>query len=61
MDVVNLRQSSQQAEDSISQGIDKYKKVLAERIAFDITSLDSRNHEAEKAATMESFKQWSFM
>ncbi|KAF8109902.1 hypothetical protein N665_0089s0022 [Sinapis alba] len=56
LDVRNLKQSSQQAEDALSQGIDNCKKVLAERIAFDITAVASTNHEARMAATMENLQ-----
>ncbi|KAL0699841.1 hypothetical protein Bca4012_055963 [Brassica carinata] len=56
LDVGNLKQSSQQAQDSLSQGIDKLKKVSAERIAFDITFVSSTNHEARMAATMENLQ-----
>jgi transcription factor TGA len=35
-DVCNLRQSSQQAEDALTQGIDKLQQTLSESIAADV-------------------------
>lgn len=35
LEVCNLRQSCQQAEEALSQGMDKLQKTLAESVAFD--------------------------
>lgn len=51
--VEKLQLSSQYAEDPLSQGINKLKMVLAERIAAEITVVESTNFSAQMAATME--------
>uniref|UniRef100_A0A2C9U1J3 BZIP domain-containing protein n=1 Tax=Manihot esculenta TaxID=3983 RepID=A0A2C9U1J3_MANES len=54
VDVCNLRQSSQQAEDALSQGIDKLQQTLAQSIAADITSGGS--YAAQMAAAVEKLE-----
>ncbi|KDP32726.1 hypothetical protein JCGZ_12018 [Jatropha curcas] len=54
VDVCNLRQSSQQAEDALSQGIDKLQQTLAHSIAADITSGGS--YRAQMAAAIEKLE-----
>ncbi|KAJ9146372.1 hypothetical protein P3X46_028646 [Hevea brasiliensis] len=54
VDVCNLRQSSQQAEDALSQGIDELQQILARSIAADITS--SGSYQAQMAAAIEKLE-----
>ncbi|EEF48435.1 transcription factor TGA7 [Ricinus communis] len=50
VDVCNLRQSCQQAEDALSQGIDKLQQTLAQSIAEDIANAGS--YRAQMAAAI---------
>ncbi|XP_010521213.1 PREDICTED: transcription factor TGA7 isoform X2 [Tarenaya hassleriana] len=54
LEVRNLQQSSQQAEDALSQGIDKLQQGLAESIVLE--PADSANYGAHMAAAMESLQ-----
>jgi transcription factor TGA len=59
LEVCNLRQSSQQAEDALSQGIDKLQQSLAQNIAIDpVSPEDCRSQMANamvKLDALESF------
>ncbi|PSS19540.1 Transcription factor like [Actinidia chinensis var. chinensis] len=59
MAVTNLRQSSQQAEDALSQGIDQLQQTLAQSIAADPTGLGNYGSPMasaiEKLDTLENF------
>lgn len=51
LDVCNLRQSSQQAEDALSQGMDKLQQTLAQSIVTDPVS--SGNYRSQMAEAVE--------
>ncbi|XWS25232.1 hypothetical protein CRYUN_Cryun27aG0051900 [Craigia yunnanensis] len=53
LEVCNLRQSSQQAEDALSQGIDKLQQNLAQSVAAD---LSSGNYRAQMVAAMDKLE-----
>ncbi|XVF64695.1 hypothetical protein PTKIN_Ptkin09bG0188300 [Pterospermum kingtungense] len=53
LEVYNLQQSSQQAEDALSQGIDKLQQNLALSVAAD---LSSGNYRAQMAAAMDKLE-----
>ncbi|XVE95375.1 hypothetical protein REPUB_Repub02eG0091700 [Reevesia pubescens] len=53
LEVFNLRQSSQQAEDALSQGIDKLQQNLAQSVAAD---LSSGNYRAQMAAAIDKLE-----
>ena len=59
MAVNNLRQSSQQAEDALSQGIDQLQQTLAQSIAADPTGVGNYGSPMasaiEKLDTLENF------
>lgn len=52
--VSNLQQSSQQAEDALSQGMDKLQYTLALSITSD--SLNEETYESQMAATIEKLE-----
>lgn len=51
IDVCNLRQSSQQAEDALSQGIDKLQQTLVQSLTED--QLISGSYQSQMAAAVE--------
>ncbi|TYH65381.1 hypothetical protein ES332_D06G052100v1 [Gossypium tomentosum] len=53
LEVYNLQQSSQQAEDALSQGIDRLQQNLAESVA---TDLSSGNYRAQLAAAIDKLQ-----
>ncbi|KAK8623560.1 hypothetical protein V6N13_118443 [Hibiscus sabdariffa] len=53
LEICNLRQSSQQAEDALSQGVDKLQQSLAEDVASD---LYSGNYRAQMVAAMDKLE-----
>ncbi|WRX31273.1 Basic-leucine zipper domain - like 10 [Theobroma cacao] len=53
LEVCNLRQSSQQAEDALSQGIDKLQQNLAQSVAAD---LSSGNYRVQMAAAIDKLE-----
>ncbi|XWS23833.1 hypothetical protein CRYUN_Cryun28dG0049100 [Craigia yunnanensis] len=53
LEVCNLRQSSQQAEDALSQGIDKLQQNLTQSVAAD---LSSGNYRAQMAAAIDKLE-----
>ena len=53
LEVCNLRQSSQQAEDALSQGIDKLQQNLAQTVAAD---LSSGNYTVQMAAAINKLE-----
>lgn len=53
LEVYSLRQSSQQAEDALSQGIDRLQQNLAESVA---TDLGSGNYRAQLAAAIDKLQ-----
>ncbi|KAI5654769.1 hypothetical protein M9H77_31956 [Catharanthus roseus] len=54
VDVCNLRHSCQQAEDALSQGIDKLQQTLAQSIAVDLTGVG--NYGAHMASSMDKLE-----
>ncbi|XP_010498670.1 PREDICTED: transcription factor TGA3-like [Camelina sativa] len=54
--VRNLQQSSQQAEEALSQGLDKLQQGLVESIAVQIKVVDSMNHGAQMASAMDNLQ-----
>lgn len=56
LEVRNLQQSSQQAEEALSQGLDKLQQGLVENIAVDIRVVESANHGAQMASAMENLQ-----
>lgn len=54
--VRNLQQSSQQAEEALSQGLDKLQQGLVESIAVQIKVVESVNHGAQMASAMENLQ-----
>lgn len=54
VDVCKLHQSCQQAEDALSQGIDKLQQTLAQSIAADPTVVG--NYGSQIASSMENFE-----
>ncbi|KAF8088469.1 hypothetical protein N665_0541s0034 [Sinapis alba] len=57
LEVRNLQQSSQQAEEALSQGLDKLQQGLVENIAVDIrVVVESVNHGAQMASAMENLQ-----
>lgn len=55
LEVRNLQQSSQQAEDALSQGIDKLQQSLAESIVID-TVIESTDYPAHMATAIENLQ-----
>lgn len=55
LEVRNLQQSSQQAEDALSQGIDKLQQSLAESIVIDAV-IESMDYSAHMAAAIENLQ-----
>ncbi|XVF39449.1 hypothetical protein PTKIN_Ptkin01aG0035800 [Pterospermum kingtungense] len=58
LEAFNLRHSSQQAEDALSQGIDKLQQNLAQSVAADLSSVDYRPQMAaaiDKLEALEGF------
>ncbi|EOA35302.1 hypothetical protein CARUB_v10020476mg [Capsella rubella] len=55
LEVRNLQQSSQQAEDALSQGIDKLQQSLAESIVIDAV-IESTDYPAHMAAAIENLQ-----
>ncbi|XP_019083430.1 PREDICTED: transcription factor TGA7-like isoform X2 [Camelina sativa] len=55
LEVRNLQQSSQQAEDALSQGIDKLQQSLAESIVVDAV-IESTDYPAHMAAAIENLQ-----
>lgn len=55
LEVRNLQQSSQQAEDALSQGIDKLQQSLAENIVIDAVN-ESTEYPAHMAAAIENLQ-----
>jgi transcription factor TGA len=53
--VRNLQQSSQQAEDALSQGIDKLQQSLAESIVIDAV-IESTHYPTHMAAAIENLQ-----
>ncbi|XVE60413.1 hypothetical protein DITRI_Ditri05aG0126700 [Diplodiscus trichospermus] len=53
LEVCNLRQSSQQAEDALSQGIDKLQQNLAQSVAAD---LSAANYRIQMAAAIDKLE-----
>ncbi|KAK8507694.1 hypothetical protein V6N12_067027 [Hibiscus sabdariffa] len=53
LEVCNLRQSSQQAEDALSQGVDKLQQSLAEDVASDLCS---GNYRPQMVAAMDKLE-----
>lgn len=51
LDVCNLRQSSQQAEDALSQGMDKLQQTLAQSIVTD--PVGAGNYRSQMAEAVE--------
>lgn len=56
LEVRNLQQSSQQAEEALSQGLDKLQQGLVENIAVDIRVVESVSHGAQMASAMENLQ-----
>ncbi|XP_024008610.1 transcription factor TGA3 isoform X2 [Eutrema salsugineum] len=56
LEVRNLQQSSQQAEEALSQGLDKLQQGLVESIAGEIRVVESVNHGAHMASAMENLQ-----
>jgi len=56
LEVRNLQQSSQQAEEALSQGLDKLQQGLVESIAIQIKVVESVNHGAPMASAMENLQ-----
>lgn len=54
LDVSNLRQLSQQAEDALSQGMDKLQQILAQSIAGEL--VEAGNYSNQMATTMEKLE-----
>lgn len=54
--VRNLQQSSQQAEEALSQGLDKLQQGLVESIAFQIEVIESANHGVQMVSAMENLQ-----
>lgn len=54
VDVCNLRQSSQQAEDALSQGVDKLQQTLSQSIAADLMGPGS--YRTQMAAAVEKLE-----
>ncbi|KAK9270588.1 hypothetical protein L1049_026169 [Liquidambar formosana] len=54
VDVCNLRHSSQQAEDALSQGMDKLQQTLAQGIASD--QMDAENYRYQMATALENLE-----
>lgn len=59
LDVCNLRQSSQQAEDALSQGIDKLQQTLAQSMVSDSVGAGSyRSQMAEAVHKLDSLESF---
>ncbi|CAH2033587.1 unnamed protein product [Thlaspi arvense] len=56
LEVRNLQQSSQQAEEALSQGLDKLQQGLVESIAVQIRVVESVNQGAQMASAMENLQ-----
>ncbi|CAN6931826.1 unnamed protein product [Brassica oleracea] len=55
LEVRNLQQSSQQAEDALSQGIDKLQQSLAENIVIDVV-MESNDYPSHMGAAVENLQ-----
>ncbi|KAG2324410.1 hypothetical protein Bca52824_007138 [Brassica carinata] len=55
LEVRNLQQSSQQAEDALSQGIDKLQQSLAENIVIDVV-MESNDYPSHMGAAIENLQ-----
>ncbi|CAN7052765.1 unnamed protein product [Brassica rapa subsp. trilocularis] len=55
LEVRNLQQSSQQAEDALSQGIDKLQQSLADNIVIDVV-MDSNDYPSHMGAAVENLQ-----
>jgi len=55
-EICTLRQSSQQAEDALSQGVDKLQQTLAQSIAADLSCVDTGSYRTQMAATIENLE-----
>ena len=55
LEVRNLQQSSQQAEDALSQGIDKLQQGLAENIVIDVV-MESNDYPSHMGAAVENLQ-----
>ncbi|MBA0823976.1 hypothetical protein Goarm_020667, partial [Gossypium armourianum] len=53
LEVCNLRQSSQEAEDALSQGVEKLQQSLAESVASDLCS---GNYRAQMVAAIDKLE-----
>uniref|UniRef100_A0A1J3F3H5 Transcription factor TGA3 n=1 Tax=Noccaea caerulescens TaxID=107243 RepID=A0A1J3F3H5_NOCCA len=56
LEVRNLQQSSQQAEEALSQGLDKLQQSLVESISTQIKVVDSVNFGAQMGSAMENLQ-----
>ncbi|KAL1216268.1 Transcription factor TGA3 [Cardamine amara subsp. amara] len=56
LEVRNLQQSSQQAEEALSQGLDKLQQGLVESIAIQIKIVESVNYGTQMASAMENLQ-----
>ncbi|CAH8356226.1 unnamed protein product [Eruca vesicaria subsp. sativa] len=56
LEVRNLQQSSQQAEDALSQGMDKLQQSLAENIVTDVESMDYPPHMAAAIENLQALE-----
>ncbi|KAK8705483.1 hypothetical protein V6N13_049085 [Hibiscus sabdariffa] len=58
LEVCNLRQSSQQAEDALSQGVDKLQQSLAEGVATDLCSGNYRAQMVDAIDKLEALENF---
>jgi transcription factor TGA len=56
VDVCNLRQSSQQAEDALTQGIDKLQQTLSQSIAVDVMGVGGYGQMADAREKLEALE-----